>query len=93
MTAIQYLDVPPPGWFVLDVCRAQSGRHWAALMVDVHPDELKHCRCKMAALYIHPDEYRPGNRVAREAWVKIPGKHRDKDAAWRALETAMATRQ
>jgi hypothetical protein len=24
-------------------------------------------------------------RTAREAWVRIPGKHRNKDAAWDAL--------
>jgi hypothetical protein len=43
-------------------------------MIDVHPDELKHCLCKTAFLYVHPNEYRPdGSRTAREAWVRIPG--------------------
>ena len=42
MTAIQYLDQPPAGWFVLDVMRQEDrGRDWVALMVDIHPDELK----------------------------------------------------
>jgi hypothetical protein len=31
-------------------------------------------------------------RTAREAWVRVPGKHRNKDAAWAALENMIATR-
>jgi len=31
-------------------------------------------------------------RKAREAWVRVPGRHRDRDAAWAALEEASATR-
>jgi hypothetical protein len=33
----------------------------------------------------HPD-------TARQAWVRIPGKHRTKDAAWETLENMIATR-
>jgi hypothetical protein len=94
-TMIEYLDQPPPGWFALDVMKAGSGRKWdwCALMIDVHPDQLKHCLCKTAFLYVHPNEYQPdGSRTAREAWVHIPGKHRNKDAAWDALEDMLATR-
>jgi hypothetical protein len=29
---------------------------WCALMIDVHPDELKHCLCKTAFLYVHPNQ-------------------------------------
>jgi hypothetical protein len=37
--------------------------------------------------------YRPdGRRTAREAFVRIPGKHRNRDAAWDALEEILATR-
>ena len=33
MSAIEYLDRPPPGWFLLDVMRKEArGRDWAALM-------------------------------------------------------------
>jgi len=95
MTAIEYLDRPPPGWFVLDVMRADSKGKWGwcALMIDVDPDELKHCLCKTAFLYVHPNEYRPdGSCTAREAWVLIPGKHRNRDAAWDELENLIATR-
>jgi hypothetical protein len=94
MSAIEYLDRPPPGWFVLDVMRKESRKwDWTALMVDVDPDELKHCLCKTAFLYVHPNEYRPdGSRVAREAWVRVPGKHRNRDAAWDALKNLIATR-
>jgi hypothetical protein len=92
-TAIKYLDRLPPGWFALDVMREKSRKwDWVALTVDVHPDELKHCRCRIAFLYVHPNEYRPGNRRAREAWVRVPGKHRNKDAAWDALQDLMETR-
>ena len=98
-TVIEYLDRPPVGWFPLSVARAGLTRKdarkwdWCALMIDVPPDELKHCACKMAWLYVHPKEYRPdGSRTAREAWVRIPGKHRNRDAAWDALEEILATR-
>lgn len=94
-TAIEYLDRPPAGWFALDVMKAENSRKWdwCALLIDVHPDELKHCLCKVAFLYVHPNEYRPdGSRIAREAWVRVPGKHRNRDAAWDALENMLATR-
>jgi hypothetical protein len=93
-SAIEYLDRPPVGWFALDVMRARRRKwDWCALMIDVQPDELKHCRCKMAWLYVDPNEYRPdGNRTAREAWLRIPGKHRNWEAAWDALQDILATR-
>ena len=89
------LDQPPAGWFPLDVMKAGDGRKWdwCALMIDVHPDELKHCLCKTAFLYVHPNEYKPdGSRTAREAWVRVSGKHRNKDAAWDALQDILETR-
>jgi hypothetical protein len=96
MTAIEHLDRPPVGWFALDVMKAGSnGRKWdwCALMIDVNPDELKHCVFKMAVFYVDPKEYRPdGSRTAREAWVSIPGKHRNREAAWDALQGMLATR-
>src|SRR5260370_15718088 len=91
---ITMLDRPSAGWFALDVMQKESRKwDWVALMVDVHPDELKHCLCKVAFLFVHPNGYKPdGSRTAREAWVRVPGKHRDKDAAWDALEDMIATR-
>jgi hypothetical protein len=94
-TAIEHLDRPPPGWFAIDVMRRDdTGKwDWVALMVDVHPDELKHCLCKSAFLYVHPNDYKPdGSRTAQEVWVRVPGKHRNKEAAWDALEAMFATR-
>jgi hypothetical protein len=84
-------DQLPSGWHVLNVMRCQSRSwDWVALAVNVHPDALKHYRCKVAFLYVHPDEYRPeAGRVAREALVRIPGKHRTRDAAWEALKGPM----
>jgi hypothetical protein len=92
--AIEYLDQPPAGWFPLDVMRKEARKwDWVALMIDVHPDDLKTCACDFPALfYVHPKEYRPGERTACQRWVRIPGKHRNRDAAWNALEEIIATR-
>jgi hypothetical protein len=92
---IQYLDQAPAGWFPLNVARAgDEGKwDWAVFMIDVPFDELKHCRCKTAWLFVHPKDYRPGRRVAHEAWVRVPGKHRNKDAAWEAALEMIETRQ
>jgi len=94
MTAIEYVDRPPAGWFVLDVLRKGERKwDWCALMIDVDHDDLKHCWCKTAFLYVDPNEYRPHEgRIAREVWLLIPGKHRNKEAAWEALEDMLATR-
>jgi hypothetical protein len=47
----------------------------------------------LARLYVDPSEYRPdASRTAREVYVRVPGKHRSKDAAWAALEDLIATR-
>jgi hypothetical protein len=93
MSTVKILDRPPAGWHALDVMKSGSGKwNWNALMIDVHPDELKHCRCKIAFLYVHPNEYKPdGSRTAQEAWVRVPGKHRNKEAAWNALHDIIST--
>jgi hypothetical protein len=59
-TPIEYVDRVPADWFVLDVMRSKSrGWDWVALMVDVDPDDLKHCACEFPALfYVYPKEYR-----------------------------------
>jgi hypothetical protein len=95
MTAdIAALDRPPPGWFALDVMRKNERKwDWVALMVDVHPDDLKTRTCAFPALfYVHPKDYRPGSRTTRQCWVLVPGKHRNWEAAWDALHELMATR-
>lgn len=46
---VEFLDHPPPDWHVLDVMKRGSNSRkwdWCALMIDVHPNDLKHCRCK-----------------------------------------------
>jgi hypothetical protein len=88
------LDLPPLGWFALDVMRKdERKRDWVALMVDVHPDDLKTCTCDFPArFYVHPEDYRPEGRTARQCWVLIPGKHRNREAAWGAFHDMMATR-
>jgi hypothetical protein len=82
MTAIEYLvERPSPGWFVFDVMRRNSSNwDWVALMVDVDPEDPRD--------YIPP----PGGTARRERWMIIPGKHRNRDAAWDALEDMMTTR-
>jgi hypothetical protein len=79
MTKIEYLDHPPAGWFVPDVVpRNDEGREWSALMLDVDPDDPKTSAFDRLS--------------AHECWVRIPGKHSERDAAWDALEDMMATR-
>ena len=79
MSATEYFDRPPAGWFVLDVMRKESRKwDWVALMVDVDPD--------------HPKDYRPSGRAVHQRWVRIAGKHRNGDAARDALENLIATR-
>jgi hypothetical protein len=94
MSTVETLDRAPAGWHVLDVMKEHSRkRDWAALMIDVHPDDLKTCVCEFPALfYVHPKEYRPGLRKAQQRWFRIPGKHANKHAAWNALRDILATR-
>ncbi|MCW5692931.1 MAG: hypothetical protein KIT48_11260 [Pseudolabrys sp.] len=95
MAALEFLEGPAPGWFPLDVMQEGNGRKggWVALMIDVDPDELKHCATEFPALfYVHPKEYQPGPRKAQQRWLSIPGKHRSKNAAWDALQNLIETR-
>ena len=90
-----FIDRPPAGWHALDVMKADDSGNWdwVALLIDVPVDQLKYCRSRIARLYVDPSEYRPDtSRIAREAFVRVPGKHRSKDAAWAALEDLLATR-
>src|SRR5215212_3469283 len=91
---IETLDRPPPGWFVLDVMRSESGkRDWVALMVDVAPDDLKNCSPDYPArFFLHPVDYRPGRRTVRQCWVRIAGEHSSQDAAREALEKMLQAR-
>jgi hypothetical protein len=73
---ITYLDHLPAGWFVLDVMRAKGRtRDWVALAIDADPDDYR-------AYRIH---------TVRQAWVRIPGKYRNRDAACDALEAMIAS--
>jgi hypothetical protein len=54
MTAIEYVERPPAGWFALDVMRTRSRKwDWVALMVDIDPDDLKNCACDFPALFLY----------------------------------------
>jgi hypothetical protein len=94
MSMIEYFDRPPSGWFVLDVMKQkESGLDWAALTVDVHPDDLKNCTCDFPArFYVHPKDYRAGSRIVHQGWVRIAGKHKSRNVACDALEAIVATR-
>jgi hypothetical protein len=72
----EFLDRPPAGWFALDVMK-ESRRKWDWCALMID---------------VHPDEYRLGNRKAGAAWVRIPCKHRSRDAACDALQDMMETR-
>jgi hypothetical protein len=98
-TPIEYRDLPPGQWFALDAFPTEEepvtgrAREWAGLLVDVPPDQLKNCVSRVAFLFVHPDEYRPDpNHVAREVWVRIPGKHRSQNRARKALDDLLTTR-
>jgi hypothetical protein len=79
MSTLEYLDRPAPGWFALRVMRTKVRKwDWVALMVDVDPDELK--------------KYRLIPPAVRQCLFRIPGKHRNRDAACEAFNEAMATR-
>ncbi|MER9947942.1 hypothetical protein [Mesorhizobium sp. M0047] len=69
-------DRPPSGWFVVDVMRREA-RKW-----------------DWAALVTdtHPDEDPEARIFAKQCWVPIPGKHRNRDAAWDMFEAMSATR-
>ena len=82
------LDRPPAGWFPLNVFKKQTRKwDWVALLVDVDPDELKYCACDFPALFfVSPAEYCPAEgRKARQCYVRVPGKHRNANAAWDAI--------
>jgi len=91
---IEYLDGPQAGWFALGVTRATTRKwDWIALMVDVDLVDLKNCQCDFPAkLYVRPEERRPVGRTVSQRWLRIPGKHRNGDIAWKALQDLMATR-
>ena len=60
MKHFEELDRPPAGWHPVTVMRKTSRKwDWVALMVDVDPDDLKHCTLEgngLALLFINPDE-------------------------------------
>ena len=90
---IPYFDRVPDGWFVLDVMKESRKWDWVALIADTDLDDLKNCTCDFPALFfVHPKDYRPGPRKVRQGYVRIPGKHRNWDAACDALKDMMATR-
>ena len=85
---IEELDHPPAGWHPLTVMRKSRRKwDWVALMVDVEPDEMKHCHCHgPALLFVNPYEYKPmGCRRVQQCYLRVRGKHRNEDAAWEAM--------
>jgi hypothetical protein len=73
---IEYLDRPPAGWFVLSVMRKER-RGWDWIAWMSDADPGDDC---------------PRGRHPCCVMVRIPGKHRSRDAAWGALEDMIATR-
>ena len=85
-TPIEYLDRAPAGCFALAVAKIDENS-WGALMIDVPPDQLQRLT---AFLYVDPDE--SDEYPVREAWLRVPGQHVSKEAAWDALQDMLATR-
>lgn len=70
-------DRPPPGWYVVDVMKVTARKwDWSALMIDVSIDDFVSRR----------------KHNARQRFFRIPGKHRNRDAALVALDSLMAIR-
>lgn len=72
------LDTPPAGWFPLSVMKTGEGRKWdwVCLMIDIDPDDYRRGR----------------NCTAPSVWVRIPGKHRNREDAEAALQDMLETR-
>jgi hypothetical protein len=50
---VQSAYSPPAGWFILDVMRQEGRRYdWAALMIDVEPDDLKNCILQFSCAFL-----------------------------------------
>ncbi len=92
-----FIDRPPVGWHASYVTKADDSGNgdWVALLIDVPVDQLKYCRSRIArdctSIRVSTDRTQAALR-ARQAFVRVPGKHRSKDAAWAALEDLLATR-
>jgi hypothetical protein len=75
----EYLDRWTPEWRLLWIMRyEQWSWDWAALLVDVEPEEYQ------SSWTIA--------QFARVRWLRIPGKHRNRDSARGAFEDLTATR-
>ena len=84
---LSLLDRPPRGWFALDVIKDTRKWDWVALMVDVDPAQLRSCVCDFPArFYVRPADYLPEGRPVQQCLVSIPGKHRNADGAWQAIQ-------
>ncbi len=95
MNPVEEFDRPPAGWHALNVMRKTSRKwDWIAIMVDVDPDDLKHCTIEgdgLAVLFVNPYEWQPKpGLVARQCYVRVSGKHRNADAAWEAIHDMIA---
>lgn len=73
---MEYLDRPPSGWFALDVMRKEK-RKWDWVALMID---------------VHPEDYPTLFATARQGWLRIPGKHKNRDAAHDALANMIATR-
>jgi hypothetical protein len=60
------------------------------IVLDVYPREAHARDWTALVVNIHPRDCPPG--ALRQGWLPVPGKHRNRDAAWDALEDAIATR-
>jgi hypothetical protein len=86
---LEYLDRPAPGFFALPVMPAKSRSwSWVALMIDVDPEGLRNCTCDFPArFWVDPDDYRPGRRMVRQHYLRIPGCTETKRAHGGLLKT------
>lgn len=70
------IDHVPDGWIILDVMR-RSAHSWTWVALVV--DEWPHVCAEQG-------------RMGQAAWLPVPGKHQNRDAAWEALQDMTETR-
>jgi hypothetical protein len=77
---VQILDRLPPDWFVLGVMREKWPRwDWVIIMSNCPQEDHERFRRLIAS-----DDLQGGI-------IRIPGKHRNEDAAWDAAQALLAT--
>ena len=85
----EYLDRLPDGSFVLLMRTEARKWDWVAWVIDPHTYCIYADAAELGVDPIVPKDERKAQQCRP---LRIPGKHRNRDAAWAALEAMIATR-